>query len=655
LGSRRHRAVSIDQPVARTNFLRHIAVAAILAFLVFFIYSGSLENGFVWDDHEQILRNPNLLGSSAWTALFASSVWGFQHPGEHARDNQYRPMQMLTYRMTGEASGFNARPFHWVSLLFHFAACLLFYAVVYRLTQSVGMAAAAAFLFAAHPIHSEAVDWISSLGDLGCAVFFLLSFLLYLRGVWVGSVAAFGVALLWKEMAAMLPVVIAAHMLLFGGWRRLRVTVAYWVVFAGYLLLRFHALGTLYAAQRDWVLSPFEYALTVVHLAAMYWWKLIWPLPLMGYHVFVPVASLGDARFWAAILFLGGMIAAGVYVRRGEPLIAFSVAWVFLTLVPVLNLYALGRNVFAERYLYIPSAGFCLLVVLLGQKALSFLPGGYRLWVGAGGLALITAFYGEAAIARGPVWKDNMTFFSRSLEESPDSAFLNNSVAEMLRAERRDPQIAAQHYTEAIALAERWNPPEKLQISIAYVGLAYLAAQASEFDGALRDLDLAEAADPLNNEVRVARGSILTQAGRWAEAKKALLAVLERNPNDEVAVSALGIVAWQGEHAYPEAVGYMERALRLPASDIMKSSIHENLGAVYCEMERCADALPHFQAAIQLDPGDPKFYVNFGTALRLSGRSAEAKEQFLRALQIDSGYEPARSALARLEDEARSR
>ena len=622
--------------------------AGLLGILVLILYAGSTGNSFVWDDQQQILSNPDLLASSPWTRLFSTSVWSFEHPGERAQYNQYRPLQMLTYRITGQLSGFDARWFHWVSLLFHFAASLLFYLVAYQLTQRFEVAIAAACLFAAHPIHTEAVDWIASLADLGCAVFFLLSFLLYLKSEWAASWIAFGLALLWKEMAVTLPLVIAAHMLLTCRREKRAVLklIPYGIVFAIYLSLRFHALGTLYQRQQDWRVAPFAYALTDVHLVAMYWWKLIWPLPLMGYHVFAPIASLAEPRVWVAILFLLALIAAAAYRFRSQPLAAFAMAWVFLTLVPVLNLNALGRNVFAERYLYIPSAGSCLLAVWLAEKAVA-----NRRWLGGVALAVVLLFYGEETMARAADWKDNETFFTRSLEQSDDSAFLHNAVAEILRtkidSKRGDSKLAQQHYTRALELAGQWDPPEKIPIAVADVGLAYLSAQAGEFDGALHDLDLAAEADPANGEIGLARASILTQAGRWDLAKKAVQELLAKNPNDEVAVSAMGIVAWQGDHDSSRAIEYLERALTLPSSEAARSSLHENLGAIYCGMERCGEGVPHFEKAVQLDPGNPRYYVNLGTALRMTGRAAEAREQFLRALKIAPGYGPARAELER--------
>jgi tetratricopeptide (TPR) repeat protein len=191
--------------------------------------------------------------------------------------------------------------------------------------------------------------------------------------------------------------------------------------------------------------------------------------------------------------------------------------------------------------------------------------------------------------------------------------------------------------------------PEKVPLSVAYVGLADLLAQVAEFDGALRDLDLAADADPLNSEIGVARGSILTQAGRWEEAKRALQGVLAKNANEEAAVSALGIVAWQGERDSPLAIQYLERALALPSSDLANPPsmrIWVRFTAGWDGVQRASYTLSRPFTQIH---EKPRYYVNLGTALRITGRSAEAREQFLRALQIAPGYGPAQSELAKLD------
>jgi hypothetical protein len=173
------------------------------------------------------------------------------------------------------------------------ASVLLAFAFFWKITGRMEVAFAAAALFAVHPIHTEAVDWISALPDIGCTVFVLLAFLffLFLPGalaaanrnsarsafrwlVWTLSVGCFAAALLWKETAAVFPVLVAVHVFLVPHQRNIVVrlkaaimaSLPFWMVVAGYLLLRFRLLGAIAASQRNWELSPLSLALTVVTL-----------------------------------------------------------------------------------------------------------------------------------------------------------------------------------------------------------------------------------------------------------------------------------------------------------------------------------------------------------------------------------------------------
>jgi len=641
-------------------------------------YLNTLQNNFVWDDTQQILRNPDIRGETPVSHLFTSDVWSFSHPGRPSRNNYYRPLQMLMYRLTAKLFGFSPSAFHTVNLILHLMVTLLAYASFYQLTRSLALAFTGGVLFALDPIHTEAVAWISASTEIGCALFFLLAFFLFLLAMrastepgdrrfvrvtlWLSSYTSFALAMLWKEMAVTLPFVIASYLLFFDLRtsspkarlrRALGRTLPYWIVVAAYLPLRHHALGFLYTSQRKFVLSPAGYFLTVLHLISKYFLELVLPLHLNAYQVFDPVQTLSDPRALAAIVFLLLVVAAFAYGWKRSPLAVFAGSWIFLTLIPVLNLRAVGRNVFAERYLYIPSLGFCLLAVWLASEALAMLPAGYRSWVGVCSLILVASLYLAGTVNRNQDWKDDFTLFSRTLEQSPNSPDLQNRVADLLRSEKGDSEGAEQHYLRGVALAEEQNPPEWDQLDSAYIGLALIDADRRQFERALAALDKAQAADPTDPQVESVRGSLLLELGRWKEAQTILSKRLAANSKDENVLNALGTIAWQDEHHYEQALDYFERALEVhPAADAFNASLHNNLGSVYCEMGRCPEAVEHFRRAIELVPDDPEYRTNLGSAFGLTGRPAEARAELEKVLTLAPNYAPAREALSNLESNA---
>ncbi|KAE8752552.1 hypothetical protein FOCC_FOCC000674 [Frankliniella occidentalis] len=141
-----------------------------------------------WCVHSRaVLRNPDVTGSSPWLSAFANDFWGtpLTQSGSHG---SYRPLTVLSLRLNALLAGGaplqdGAWGFHLGNVLLHVMASLLVLQLGRRLLTSPWAATVAALLFAAHPVHCEAVAGVVGRADLLCAVFFLLSLLAYLRYV----------------------------------------------------------------------------------------------------------------------------------------------------------------------------------------------------------------------------------------------------------------------------------------------------------------------------------------------------------------------------------------------------------------------------------------------------------------------------------------
>lgn len=652
------------------------AAIVVLCALGIIAYGNGIGNGFVWDDHQQVVMNPDLRSGASLLHFFSADVRGSALSEDPGRINYYRPLQMLTYRLVADLFGFDARAFHAVSLAFDLGAVVLAFYLFYSLTSRLSVAFAATALFAVYPVHSEAVDWISALPDIGCTIFVLLAFLLFRLAqgrkpegqsirhpqvarpfVLVFSCVAFATALLWKETAITFPLIIGAYVLCFdesGRFARrvgnaVRLSVPYWVVLGGYLFLRFRVLGFIVTAQRNWVLSRLGFGLTVAHLVLGYWLKLIVPIHLNAYYVFSPVRAFQDPRAIEAILFL--VLAAGtiMYGMRRAPLAAFSALWVFITIIPVLDVYAVGRNAFAERYLYLPSVGFCLLVILAAVRVGDWIPVRLRSWVAAAVLGVVVLFFSVRTIARNFDWKDDSTLFACTLESSPDAPFVQNMVAATQKEDPEGARLAEAHYLRAISLAETGPSPDRLQIAIAGEGLASIYAGRGEFDRALGMLDKVRIANPEDPEVDGEQGLILTQAGRWVEAEAALRRAVAIAPNDSNVLNALGLIAWQHGNRLGDAVAYFSRALAAHIeTDDFSASLHNNLGAVFGEQGRLSDAIAQMKLATELAPSDPEYHTNLAMAFESVGRINDARAELEAALAVAPEYNPALVALRRL-------
>jgi protein O-mannosyl-transferase len=658
-----------------TTRLTALALATLLSILAVAAYANSVSNGFVWDDHEQVAMNDSLRPGAPFLGLIAPNNWAFARVGGRERINYYRPLQMVTYRLTADVFGFDASAFHAVNLAFHVVVVLLAFALFYTLTGRMGLAFASAALFAVHPIHSEAVDWIAALPDIACTAFFLISFLFFIlaRGqksqqptkrprrnyvlFFTSSFAAFSAALLWKETAIVFPLIVMAYVFCLSEdavlvrriGNALKLSLPYWCILGLYFLLRFRVLGFLVIRQRNWSLSRFEFGLTALNLIFEYWWKLLAPVALNAYYLFVPVRTLEDPRAIAAILFL--ILAAGavLYGFRRAPMVSFAMLWVFIALIPVLNVYAVGRNVFSERYLYLPSVGFCFLTVLTATRMGRLLPERSRSPVAAVVLAAVLLVFMAGTFARNSAWKDDSTLFARTLESSPNAPFVHQMVAGLQPNSTMGQAAAESHYLTAISLAERESPPDRQEIAISGEGLASIYAARGDFDGALRALTEVRRADPKDPQVDGEEGLILTQAGRWTQAEAALRRAVEISPNDANVLNALGLIAWQHDGHLDEAAAYFSKAIGVHTeADDFNASLHSNLGAVYGQESRFSDAITQFEIAVQITPNDPEYLTNLATAFRAVGRTDDARRALRAALAAAPDYDPARVVLEQI-------
>jgi len=633
--------------------LKHFLFAAIaLCGLVAIGYGNSVGDGFVWDDHRQIVMNPAVQpGAHLWPLMTTDARFANFDPTNQT--TVYRPLQMLTYRAVFAVFGARPAAFHVCSVAFAMAGALAAFWLFWLLTRRLPLAFAAAALFAVYPVHTEAVDWIAALPDLGCGLFFVLAFALYLaRRTWL-SVAAFAIALLWKETALVFPALLAAYVLLQPSGSRLRDAIkesaAYWAVVAVYLGLRAAILGSISHSPRSWLLNPIQFLLSVGQLMLSYWVKLALPARLNAYYVFHPIRSPGDARVLLVVALLG-CAGAAVYFLRRSILAVFAIAWVMLTLLPALNLNALGRNAFAERYLYLPSVGFCLLLALAGGWLLGRAPERARTLAGAAALVAMVAAFTAETVGRNPDWRDDATLFAATLPAAQDSPFVHVMVAGTQSDNRAEGPFAEQNYLDAIDLAKRETPPDRLDAVVAYQGLASIYAERGQFDRALAELAQARALAPNNPDADGEEGIILAQAGRGKEAEPLLERALEQQPRNENILSALGMIARDDRHDLARAASLFSQAIAVHTeADGFSASAHNNLGVVFGDQDNYPAAIEQFRQATAIDPQDPEFHMNLASSLAATGRISEARAEAETALKMAPNDPTIRDLVARLQ------
>jgi protein O-mannosyl-transferase len=454
-------------------------VASILVIAVFLCYLPVFRNGFVYDDHSQLERNPNIRDFRHLKEVFTQDVWSFS---PNTNSNNYRPIHMFAYLLIYQ--GFDLQPiaYHIVNLLLLAGTVLILWRIL--LTQAGMFAAfAGALLFAVHPIHVEPVAWIAGMDETLCGFFVLLSFWFYLKEKIVFSVSSFALAVFSKETALVFPAFIAADYLLFRSKTDIQKMLR-WGIGAGllilfYFFLRFHALGSFIRPNSKAALfSPIAPPV----FAGLYIAKMILPVFLNAfYHFKTPLP-------WS-VMIQGTVICCSIFIliyafRRNRHLI-FGWLWFFIFLAPALVLQGVSPVLFADRYLYLPSAGFVMAIVALPSKKILPLC-----------LIAISVIFGSLTFFRTQVWKDDLSLWSDTVEKSPDSDTVNYNLATAYM-KKGDYQSASLYYVRTAQLN-----PRRVE---AYYNLAICRYRLHDVAGSIHNLQMylrySDAKDPLRKEV----------------------------------------------------------------------------------------------------------------------------------------------------------
>jgi protein O-mannosyl-transferase len=531
----------------------------LLGVVTYALYAPSFGFPFVYDDVFQIVQNDHLDSWRFLPVYFTRHAWSHV-PGVPA--NFYRPFFLLWMRLNNLAFGHEPAAWHLTTILLHLAAAILVYRLAVELLQARGPALLAALIFAVHPVQVESVAWVSGATEPLAAIFFLGSFLLYLRSkrepsqVWTAaSLAMFAAALLVKETATVLPGAIVAYELTLGCdqersklWpkilRALGRVIPYACVLAAYL------------AVRTLVLHSFAHSATTVPLGtSLLTWPwllcsylrlLVWPAGLSPLYDLNYVTRFTELRWIVPVLGLLAIAAAIVWTARKEhsPRILFLAAWFLLTLAPAMAIFceALPAEGFHGRYLYLPSIAFGLAV------AAAFGTWFERTHQGGQALAVATSVVFVAILAgvarhQLPYWASDYALFARACSIAPknESAGLN-LAAELVRH---------QDYRQALMVSQRtvrFNPQSARALGSAASCAFYLA----DYQLAEAYYARAVALDPSRANLQYYLGLSRLRLGSYAAARAALQAALQDNPQQGGVHYALGLV-WAHSHQWPAA------------------------------------------------------------------------------------------------------
>jgi protein O-mannosyl-transferase len=579
--------------------------AILVVALAIACYANSLGCGLVFDDLNAIVNNPAVRDHDAG-AIVTTASW-FGKPV-----TVYRPITTLSFALDHVLHGASPFGYHLVNVLLHAGVSLLVALLLVRVTASPSLGILAALLFATHPVHTEAVTSVVGRAEELSALFGLAAWVLLLgvnREGWRTAVAAalLLASALSKESGVTFFGAMAAAAALYPAGRGAPPLRAWrtWVALGSAALVAVAVRAVVIRGLPDHIdrldnvagaapLGP--RLLTAVGVLARYARVLVWPLGLAAdrsYAQIPLIVSPAEPVFLAGV----GVIVAGMALALWgwwhDRNVAFAVTLAAVTMSLTVNLLVPIGTIMAERLLYVPSIGFCLLAAIAIEAVAARTSRPFA--VAAGICLALSAAYGLRTIERNPVWRDPRTFAEALVRDAPASARSHRELA-LVYAERGDNERARLELGTALAL------------------------------------------DPHDGVTLYDLGNIELGARRYDDAIAAYRRALDERPNDvDVMVNLGNAQSARGDEASAEM--WFRRALVAgPGS----TAAQVNLANALLRQGKLADAEEEYRRATVLAPEDPGVRFNHGISLEHLGRFAQAADEYRVAL----GKAPASAPVA---------
>ena len=453
----------------------------------FLLYANTLSHEFVFDDYVVIVNNSLVQkGFSGISDLLTKdSFFGYFHDSNDLSGGRYRPLSLLSFAIGKELFGSNPHAEHFLNVLIYALSILMLFFTLRKIfpTSLHSLPFLISLLFASHPIHTEVVANIKSRDEL-LSFFFLTSTLFFLFNYsesrklihLVYSVFCYLLALLSKENAITFLMIIPLALFFFtnkNSSSMVRTVLPFLILAILFLSARSYFAGTVGdRTSADIMDNPFLHAsvseklATITGITGRYLVSSLFPIVMAYDYSYnqIPVIGWADWHSLAslvAILCLCGVTWIGL---RQKSVFSFSILYFFITISIVSNVFFPVGAPMADRFLFLPSLGSCMLIGFIfsakSKEGASFFS--VKNKISAGLFILLIGIYSAKTFDRNLDWKSNFTLFEADVKVVPEnvrarvnfgSLLLSNAEKENDRKKKSDLLgDAFKHFTAAVRI-----------------------------------------------------------------------------------------------------------------------------------------------------------------------------------------------------------
>ena len=550
-----------------TEAVRVCCISVGLALITFYAFDGALSSDFLsYDDPVYVTGNYRVMEGFTW----ANIVWAF----EDTHTGNWYPLTWLSHMLDCQLYGLNPMGHHLTSIIIHVVNVLILFLLFWWLTGGLWQSAFAATLFAIHPLRVESVVWVSERKDVLSGLFFLLTIITYAWYLRRPSIPRYLLimtclcaGLMAKPMLVTLPFVLLLldywplERLHFGRgdkdgpeFRKLILEkVPLFIIAVVSSIVAMWAQRNAGAITTTEGLSVYYRLLNSAQSYMAYIWKFFCPKDLA---VLYPLL-LRDLILWKSvlcILFLVGFSVWVIYIGRRHRYFVTGWFWYMGMLVPVIGLVQIGSQVMADRYTYLPSIGFLVMITWALREVAERLRVKRVITVTAATIIMILLMF--ATWIQVGYWKDSVSLFAHAIDVTDDNHVMHLNLALALE-KTGEYEEAINHYYRAMSIAP-WRASVLLNV-------ATIRIKQGRFDEAISNYEkLLKMKAGLDSEAYCGLGTVYLRQGKLGLAEDNLRKSLSLDADYPIALNSLArVLHQQGKTA--EAVNYWKSAIKINA------------------------------------------------------------------------------------------
>ncbi len=608
-----------------------------------FMYSNTLMHSFTQDDAIVIYDNMfTTQGVKGLNGLFTKDTFYgfFKEEGKQklVSGGRYRPFTPAMFAVEWQLVGKKPWLGHLINILLYGLLCFWIYKLLTTLLSYKDksermkyLALAIAVIYAAHPIHTEAVANIKGRDEIMSmlgSVFALLGIIKFHdtknRNFLILALISFFVGLLSKENTITYLAIVPLALYFFrevSVAAAIRSSALLLVPTFIFLLMRSAILGNDFGGlPMELMNNPFlkivdgnyvsfstgEKMATIMHTLGRYLQLLVFPHPLTHdyYPRHIEMMSFSQPRVLLDVSLYAVLSFIALKGLKNKSIISFAILYFFITLSIVSNIvFPIGTNM-SERFMFMPSLGFA---IFLGYLLIRFVydTNGKKVWMVL--MVIIMSLYGLKTITRNAVWESDFKLFTTDVHISKNSAkVLNAAGGSLIDKYAQDENVENRERQLSKAL-EYLN--KATEIHPTYKNAYLLKGNAHFF---MSNYELA--VDAYNQALRLDPS--------FPDAIK----------NQAIALREAGKYAGEKQGDLSKAALYLEKSYLMVANDMETVRL---LGVLNGIKGNHQEAFKFFKIVSDTEPNNANAYLNLSTAYRNLGDVENAERIYQKALSID--------------------